>query len=239
MQVSTPDAYKRDSPPHNYTNLKSIKNSSNLVHSNIQSSNLSFIHPTKMAVGNDSKWEKLNRITQGSNCNSSKARNHPLKHKSGLAGLTHDFGSSLSAQEKKRVNDRIKNHKLSCDSSLLKNNAKISKFNDSPSYNKRRQTGSLACKNNKYNENEMLKDYINSKRRQLINPLNQIEENLNNYFNSLEFPYNEVKSYLENIESHPHMNTRESHESGSKRVILNNQTVYREFEITTITLAMK
>lgn len=140
--MSTPDAYKRASPPHNYTNLRSIKNSSDMVNSNMRSNNLSFVHPTKMKIGNNSKWDKLNKITQGSNSNSSKVRNHPLK--TGLAGLTHDFGSSLSAQEKKRANDRIKNHKLSCDSSLLKKNAESSKFNDSPSYNKRRQKGSLA-----------------------------------------------------------------------------------------------
>lgn len=57
-----------------------------------------------------------------------------------------------------------------------------------------------------------------------MNPLDQIEENLNNYFNSLEFPFNEVKSYLENNESQIHMNTRESHESNSNRVKPNNLT---------------
>jgi hypothetical protein len=217
--MTTPDAYVRALPPHNYNNGRPIKDPSNRVHSNALSNTNSFVDPSKIQGGTDSKWDNLNNITQGQVKNN-KVRNNPLRNKNGMAGLTHDFGTSLSAQEKKRAIDRIKNHKLSVDSTLLNRNGAVLKLRDSPSNNKRRQNGSLACKNNKYNENEVLKDYLNSKRQHSINPLYQLEENLNYYFSSLDFPYNEVKSYLENNDSIPRMNTRESHETNSNRVIL-------------------
>jgi len=60
----------------------------------------------------DSKWNQLSKIAHGGiQNNKHKARNtHFIKN---TGGLTHDFGSSLSSQERKRKQSNAKNHKLS------------------------------------------------------------------------------------------------------------------------------
>lgn len=58
--------------------------------------------------------------------------------------------------------------------------------------------------NSKYTENEVLKDYLNSKRNN--NPssaLSVIEKNLSTYFASADYPYNEMQSYLDMNNSIP------------------------------------
>ena len=143
-----------------------------------------------------------------------------------MGGHTHDIGSSFSSKEKKRSREIVKNHKLSCDSSLLQKGTGVSRFNSSPSAkNPRRIQPSLANQNHKYNENEALKEYLNSK-RQNSSPLKKQVDRLNTYFNSLEFPYDEMKLYLENNESIPqmtHMNTKESNISTSNREFANTE----------------
>lgn len=125
-----------------------------------------------------------------------------------IGGLTHDFGSSLSSHDK--TGNHIKNHKLSCDASLYSRHHKAYKVEGSPAL--------CANKNSKYNENEMLKDYIGSKPPVASQALSQIEKNLTSYFYSADYPYNEVRSYLENNSSLPNMDTGESNQSSANKV---------------------
>ena len=150
------------------------------VGSNWDKSRGSITHYKYLEV--DAKWNKLNQITHwGIKSQKNQKRNKNLTKNGG--GLTHDFGSSFSSQERKRKRDNIKNHKLSCDSSLLKSHIDNQKFSSSPAVKwKRRQTkGSLVNKNNE----------------------------------------NDAKYFLDNNDSIPHMNTKESHFTVSNRVRLN------------------
>lgn len=78
--------------------------------------------------------------------------------------------------------------------------------------------------NNKYNENEALKEYMNSKRQYPSQALTQMEKNLSNYFES---PYNELQSFLENNDSVPRMNTKESNDSFTQKVFDQNLLSFR------------
>jgi len=212
-QVSTPDACKRQSPSHMYHN-QVTKEASHRVHSNLGSANNSFLNPSMTSTsGIDAKWNQLNRLTQSNGIGHPKEkRNHALRNQKAVGGLTHDFGSSLSSHEKHHY--KIKDHKLSCDASLYSRHHKGYKPQESPNLHNN--------KNSKYNDNEMLKDYIsNHPQKDYISPaLSQIEKNLTSYFNSSEYPYDEVKNYLENNTSIPQINTRESNESSLKKVSL-------------------
>lgn len=59
----------------------------------------------------------------------------------------------------------------------------------------------------------MLKEYLQGGTQTNTSALSEIEKNLTSYFWSNEYPYNEVKSFLENNNSIPRMNTRESNDS--------------------------
>lgn len=188
------------------------KETSHRVHSNLGSANNSFIHPSMTSTsGIDTKWSQLNRITKNSGVGHKKEmRNHPLRNHKAAGGLTHDFGSSLSSHEPNSNN--IKTHKLSCDASFYNNKTKGQKVIESPDLHKNN--------NSKYNENEMLKEYITYKSSGAYTSpaLSQIEQNLISYFTSSDYPYNEVKSYLENNASIPNMKTRESNDMSLRKV---------------------
>ena len=142
--MSTPKACKRASPIKQHKNVRNEQNSAHRVHSNLGSANNSFLNPSAIpSCGIDTKWNQLSKITQGgAQDNKHNVRNHPLRNPNGGIGRTHDFGSSLSAQEKKRIKKAIKDHKLSCDSSLLKNNLDRAKFTSSPAQKPSRKKGS-------------------------------------------------------------------------------------------------
>ena len=90
------------------------KKSTNRVNSNVGSATQSFLNPSNVSTGFDTKWNQLNRITQGSlRKTNHEARNYPLRNQLGVNGRTQEFGSSLSSQERKRIKNSIKNHKLS------------------------------------------------------------------------------------------------------------------------------
>lgn len=76
----------------------------------------------------------------------------------------------------------------------------------------------MISQNNKYSENEVLKEYLSNNRQYPSPALCQIEKNLTNYFSSAEYPYNEMQLYLENTNSIPHMNTHESIDSLTNKV---------------------
>lgn len=210
-QVNTPDGCKRQSPAHMYRNVVN-KESSHRVHSNVGSANHSFLNPSMTSTSAiEQKWTQLNHLTKNSGMkHPHEMRNTALRNQKKAGGLTHDFGSSLSSHEK--ANHHLKNHKLSCDASLYSRHHKNGYVeNASPithKYNKRNA-------NSKYNENEMLRDYVSSTNTQShVSPaLSQIEKNLTSYFTSNDYPYNEVKSYLENTSSLPNMDTGESAKS--------------------------
>lgn len=89
---------------------------------------------------------------------------------------------------------------------------------DSPDYKRKPN-------NSKYNENEMLKDYINKNTNYTSPALNQIEKNLTAYFSSTDYPYNEVRSFLENNSDALHLNTRDSRESSVKQVMIKSSLI--------------
>ena len=78
--------------------------------------------------------------------------------------------------------------------------------------------GRQMLSNNKYADNLVLKEYLQGGTQYASSALHEMEKNLTNYFTSNEYPYNEVKSFLENNNSIPRMNTRESNESISNKV---------------------
>lgn len=149
--------------------------------------------------GIENKWSHLTRISQSNGVgHQHKIRNHPLRNQKAAGGLTHDFGGSLSSHDyHKRPNEGLKGHKLSCDDSLY--NRRIMKqqySNDSPG---------IKGMNNKFSQNEMLKEYMGSTKAYTSPALMQIEKNLESYFSSNEYPYNEIRSFLENNTSMPYI----------------------------------
>lgn len=115
-----------------------------------------------MVAENDSKWSQFNKIAKGGIHNKKhKVRNTYLKKNTG--GLTHDFGSSLSSQERKRKKTNVKNHKLSWDSSLLKNRTDCQKFSASPAPKcKRRQIKGSLVNQQKVYGNRNLESFLDN-----------------------------------------------------------------------------
>lgn len=82
--------------------MRTDLHSSHRVRSNLGSTNNSFIKTSGVSTtGAETKWNQLNRITQGNGrVPKHDVRNHPLRQQNGINGRTQDFGGSLSSQEK-------------------------------------------------------------------------------------------------------------------------------------------
>lgn len=59
-----------------------------------------------------------------------------------------------------------------------------------------------------YSDNEALMDYLQEGSQYTSPALKRIENNLTSYFHSVEYPYNEVKSFLEDNVSNHNLNNR-------------------------------
>lgn len=57
-----------------------------------------------------------------------------MRNQKPINGLTQNLGSSISSQDHRRAKDSIKNHKHSCDASIIKNNLRDVYTNESPDF---------------------------------------------------------------------------------------------------------